>query len=313
MKVSINKYKFLGLSTAKPIATVAPATCKYKVLLQYRAAHKPMFKYQLIFSIVLLIITNCLQLQAQSNNKVKFFFNWGWNRAAYTKSTLQMQGYDYNLTLYKLKATDRPTAISYYNYLKLNRITIPQTNVRLGYYIKKNKALVLGIDHMKYIMTQNQNAKVVGAITRPGAYQKSYNTTMPITNDFLTFEHTDGLNYINLGMEHYGNVTISKSGNHNIEWILGTNAGILVPKTNVKFLDYNRTDKFHWSGLGIAAKAGLQYIWLKHIVLRTEVNTGYIYMPNIILHKTGIDGKAKQNFAYVQGNVQIGYRFSVSK
>ncbi len=304
--------KNMGLSSNSSLSTAVPATCRYKVPLQYRAAHQQQYIAQLVLCIVLFFIANSNSLQAQSTNKGKVFFSWGWNRAAYTNSTLRMQGHDYDLTLYKLKAKDRPTEISYYNYLKIDRITIPQTNARIGYFFKKNKALIFGVDHMKYVMNQNQAAKVVGDITRAGARQGIYNSTMPITEDFLTFEHTDGLNYISLGVEQNGTIAMSKSGNRNIEWILGTNAGVLVPKTNVRFLDYDRTDRFHLSGVGIAAKAGLQYMWLKHILLRTEFTAGYIYMPNIILHNRGVAGKANQNFAYLQGNVQIGYRFSLS-
>ncbi len=241
--------------------------------------------------------------------KGKMYFNWGWNRAAYTKSTLQMKGADYNLTLHKLTANDRLTPISFHNYLQIDRITIPQTNMRIGYFIKDNVALVLGIDHMKYVMNQDQTANVVGEINRPGLYKKTFNGPTQITEDFLTFEHTDGLNYVNIGIEKYHSFFTNKKRTIDIAYMYGGNVGVMIPKTNVKFLNYERTDRFHVSGFGIEAKNAVQAKFFKHWLVRTEVNAGFIDMPNIILHKTGIPGKGKQHFAFVQANWEVGYRF----
>ncbi len=262
-------------------------------------------------SFILLSTNICTAQQGQSSSykKGQFFFNWGWNRAAYTKSTLQMKGADYQLTLHKLTANDRLTPISFENYLQIDRITIPQTNMRLGYFIKDNIAVVLALDHMKYVMNQDQVARVTGEINREGVFKKTFNGEMKITDDFLTFEHTDGLNYINIGAEVYKALYKNKKKTIDISYIYGANVGVLVPKTNVKFLDYERTDRFHLSGFGIEAKNAVQAKFFKHWLLRMEGAVGFIDMPNIILHKTGVQGKGKQNFAFAQLNWQIGYQF----
>lgn len=70
----------------------------------------------------------------------------------YSNSDIHLKGTDYDLTLYKVKAHDRQSPISYYNYLKIDRITIPQTNLKLGYFINDNWAFTLNVDHMKYVM-----------------------------------------------------------------------------------------------------------------------------------------------------------------
>lgn len=242
-------------------------------------------------------------------SKGKLFANWGWNRDAFTKSDLKLKGADYDLLIKKIKANDRFTPISYINYLKLNNVTIPQTNVRLGYFITHNTAIVLGLDHMKYVMDQDQIATVVGQITRPGIYQKSYNEPTKLTQDFLLYEHTDGLNYVHIGIEKYKNQYYNPKRTIIIDYIYGANIGVLLPKTNVQFLNYERTDRYHLSGYGIQLRNALQLLFVKHIILRMEADIGYINMPNIILHKTGIPGKGKQNFGYAQLNWQIGYNF----
>ena len=67
------------------------------------------------------------------NNKGKIFVFWGGNRGYYTNSDITFRGSDYNFTLSDVEAVDKPKGwhIDYINPL---RMTIPQTNFRLGYY-----------------------------------------------------------------------------------------------------------------------------------------------------------------------------------
>ena len=88
------------------------------------------------------------------------------------------------------------------NYLNPANITIPQYNFRFGYFIKDNIDVSFGIDHLKYVLEQNQLSRISGFIENSGTiYDGVYNNTLlPISEDFLKFEHSDGLNYINFQM-----------------------------------------------------------------------------------------------------------------
>ena len=239
--------------------------------------------------------------------------SWGWNRDAYTKSTISFKGADYDFTLYKLNAHDRPTKFSYHNYLKLSRLTIPQTNLRISYFIKDNLAISFGDDHMKYVMDNGQTVRMKGVITQTGVYKGIYDGDKTVSEDFLTFEHTDGLNYLNLELEKYFEWYHSNSSRLIISGLIGGGTGVLLPKTNVKLLDYERNDRFHVSGIGLSAKAGLQATFLKHLILKMENKYGYINMPDIILHKKGIEGRAKQSFIFAELYVTIGLNFSLRR
>jgi hypothetical protein len=51
---------------------------------------------------------------------------------------------------------------------------------------------------MKYVMAQNQVANITGNINTGTPFDGVYNRTpTEITENFLMYEHTDGLNYIN--------------------------------------------------------------------------------------------------------------------
>ena len=250
----------------------------------------------------------------KSHKKGEVYFAWGWNVDAFSKSTISFKGADYNFKLYKVKAHDRPTTpINYSNYLKIDRITVPQTNFRIGYFIKDNFSVTVGLDHMKYVMDQNQTVKMKGTINAEGRFKGNYDGQQVLSPDFLTFEHTDGLNYINAEVEKYFNWHHSTSGKFLISGFAGAGAGVLVPKTNVKLLNYERNDRFHLSGFGLGFKGGIEFLFFKHLVIRFENKYGYMNMPDIILHKKGVEGKAKQSFFFAQFNGMIGASFNLGK
>ncbi len=238
------------------------------------------------------------------NKKGSGYFFWGWNRAAYSKSNISFKGADYDFKLYKVKAADRPTEISYENYLKLDRITIPQTNFRFGYFVKKGIALSLGVDHMKYVMEQDQTVSMKGNISRPGQFLGLYDGNQQLTEDFLTFEHTDGLNYANIGMEKYFPLFVRSNFWMDANW--GGGVGVLVPKTNAKLLNYERNDRFHLSGFGLDMRAGIRAVFFGGIELRADTKMGYMNMPNIVLHKKGVAGRAKQSFFFSEAFISLG-------
>ena len=136
-----------------------------------------------------------------AHKKGKFSINWGGNREKYTKSDIHFVGNDYDSTLYDVKAQDKPKGwnVSYINPTKL---TVPQTNLNLSYYISDHYSISIGFDHMKYVMTQDQVVKIGGGIGSSypeyaGVYTKDGKNTIDLSDGkFLKFEHTNGLNYI---------------------------------------------------------------------------------------------------------------------
>lgn len=131
----------------------------------------------------------------------RFFFYWGYNRAFYTHSDIHVSGINYDFTLFDAAAHDRPSPVSLKLYFSPTAFTIPQYNYRIGYYINEHWSISFGQDHMKYVMDPNQTLKVSGYISPAasekyaGDYLKTISTIPP---DFLSYEHTDGLNLFRL-------------------------------------------------------------------------------------------------------------------
>lgn len=265
-----------------------------------------------------------------AHNKGKFYFYWGGNRETYTKSDIHFTGQNYDITVQDVIADDKPKGW-HADYINPGRMTIPQTNFRMGYFINDHYNLSIGLDHMKYVMRQNQIASVNGYVNLPLTengyiYNETYTNT-PVNlltnyseNDssllppFLTFEHTDGLNYINSEFCRVDDFSklfkIANTDKFQINLTEGIGAGILYPKTNAKVLGKDRHDDFHVSGFGVSAKVGLNFTFFKHYFIQGELKGGYINMNDIRTTSENID-KASQHFLFLQRVISFGGIFTI--
>ncbi|NAW51152.1 hypothetical protein GNY06_07105 [Elizabethkingia argentiflava] len=244
--------------------------------------------------------------------KGAIFAYWGWNRAAYSNSDIRFKGADYNFMLKNVVAHDRQSDISFHNYLDPSRLTIPQTNARIAYFVKDHVALVLGLDHLKYVMDQDQKVGFSGHISDPKYANMVKNGQVDLTDEqFLSFEHTDGLNYINLGLEEYK--TLLQYKKIDLLWSYGAGAGVLLPKSNVKLFGNARSDRFHLAGFGLDARTSINMIFWNHLMARLEAKFGYINMPDIKTTLNNKPDKAFQDFVFGQVNFGIGYIFQTKK
>ncbi len=246
-------------------------------------------------------------------NKGKFFVYWGWNWASYSNSDIRFKGANYDFTLQNVKAQDRQTKFSFNDYFNPGRVTIPQTNYRIGYFFKENYTVSIGVDHMKYVMIANQDVKINGNINIGNAkYDGTYtNETINLAGDFLRFEHTDGLNYLNMEVKRFDDVSHwfgLNLENLQINLTEGVGLGILYPRTNTTLLGMERHDDFHLSGYGASIGGGLNITFLKHFFVQADLKGGYIYMPDVRTTKSSIDS-ASQSFYFFENTILIGGKF----
>lgn len=247
-----------------------------------------------------------------TNRKGQFFVYWGWNRGWFTNSDIRFLGANYDFTLQNTVAKDRQSPFSLETYFKPNLFTIPQYNVRIGYFLKHNYSISFGTDHMKYVVQPNQIVKINGRIANSGTtYDKNYaNEDITIKQGFLEFEHTDGLNYFNVDMRRYHDILDIK--NLNITFNEGFGIGGLLPRTNTTLLNNKRYDEFHLAGFGTSILASLKASFYKYFFIQTELKGGYINMPDIRTTMSEAD-KAKQHFFFTQTNILFGCNLNVKK
>lgn len=249
-----------------------------------------------------------------AHNKGKFFVSWGGNRDNFSKSDIRFKGEGYDFTLYDVVANDKPKGW-HIDYINPARMTIPQTNLRIGYFLNDHYSITIGVDHMKYVLVQNKTVTYSGNYPDAGTYgENPTNNQLTLTEDFLTFEHTDGLNYVHTEVSRFDDIStligLSNTDKFQLNVTEGIGAGLLFPKTNAKLLGNDRYDDYHVSGYGVSAKIGLNFTFFKHFYIQTELKGGYIDMPDIKTTAKDSDS-ASQNFFFFQKIISLGGIFKI--
>ena len=141
---------------------------------------------------------------------------------------------------------------------------------------------------MKYIMVEQQPATIDGYIDLKdpvsefnGVYD---NAPIYVDEDFLEFEHTDGLNYINVEIsrvDNLGDYFKWNSKKIQLNLLESFGAGVLYPKTNSTLLSKEKNDEFHLAGFGLSFKTGINLTLFDHFFVQAEFKTGYIDMSDI--------------------------------
>lgn len=250
--------------------------------------------------------------QSQSTRKGDIYFYWGWNISGYTPSTISFTGTNYDFSLENLAACNRPSPLDAKTYFSPTKFTIPQYNFRLGYFLTDKYNISFGIDHMKYVMVAYQDSRIDGYIKDTDIrYNGQYdNQPIAITPDFLKFEHTDGLNYINIELRRLDE--ISKKNKLIFNLVYGAGAGLVVPRTNVTLMSNERYDEFNVAGFGLAAMGGVHFEMFSRFFIQVETKAGYINLPNVRTTHNKSD-RAKQDFCFIQSNVVFGMKIHGKK
>lgn len=245
------------------------------------------------------------------NKKGSFYIYWGWNRSAYTKSDISFSGNSYDFKLQNVIANDRQSPFKAGLYLNPATMTIPQYNLRLGYFFMDKYEISFGSDHMKYVMKNFQTVKMDGKIENSGTpYDGNYiNHDQILDTSFLLFEHTDGLNYLNVEARRNDDLVNVKY--FNLSAFYGAGIGALVPRTNTTLLNNRRYDQFHLSGYGLGVVGGIKLNFFKYFFIKGEAKYGFIHMPDIRTTASK-DDRAKQHFFFMQYNIVFGAQFQLT-
>ena len=270
-----------------------------------------MKKFLVLFLIHLFILPASAQSEDQlqtKGNKKSIYVYWGWNWDNFSKSDINFKGADYEFTLKNVVADDKQASFDLETYFHPGKFTIPQYNFRIGYYFKENWDISFGVDHMKYVVRQNQEVEISGFISNSETiYDGIYSDDKIIIEpSFLILEHTDGLNYVNFELRHTDKFITGKTVSVSLKE--GFGIGAVIPRTNATILEKERHDKFHLAGYGLGAMIGVNITFFDKFFIQSEVKGGFIGLPDVRTTNSKID-RASQNFFYSQYNIVFGVNF----
>lgn len=247
------------------------------------------------------------------DDKHIFFFYWGYNRSAYLRSDLTMHGNGYDYELHQVFARDKPEEFDPKVYFNLFKLSIPQFNIRLGYRLNEKWALSVGYDHMKYVVQSGQDTQLTGTIDSSASieYAGTYNNApFYLTDDFLHFEHTDGLNFITIELDYVSTLWTSKNKKFWLENRSGIAPGALYPRTDVNIFGTPGPNIWNLAGGGIALRSEFRINMWKYFFIQTTGKAGLLFLPKI--QTSGLKGEyAKQNIQFIEGFWAIGANFQI--
>jgi hypothetical protein len=244
---------------------------------------------------------------AQKGKLLKgMYIQWGYNKEWYTNSTIHFRLINGdNFKIINAKAKDRPDLEAVYQ--KPGDISIPQYNYRLGFYLnnKRTRSIELNFDHIKYIVTDGQTARVKGTI---GGKSVDADSILDPSN-FLHFEHTDGGNLLHINYVQQKTLYMNTAKTRplvNLIWKLG--AGINIPRSDFTYHGDRFNNKFHISGYNISAEAGARLYISKKLFIEATGKTGYARYINALANTTTLVGnRVSHGIGYFELIGLLGY------
>jgi hypothetical protein len=260
--------------------------------------------------------------------KRMIYFSWGYNRGFHSKSDATFKTADGTFTIHDAVGRDRQSK-DILDYVIPSRIPIPQYNLRIGYQLNDHWDIVAGLDHMKWVFDNQLKYEVTGDYNHtvfvpdpsgdPALLTGLTFDQVKQTGDvrWLSFEHTNGYNYVHAGAIYKSNLFTSRNGDFKIETGIGAGAGIMVPQTTVKYhqdtwWNWQGVDnQFHVAGFGGHAEAKIQ-LGYKNFFIEPVVRGTYIKINNALVQSQG-EVLEHTPIGSIQFIVQGGYKIPIKE
>lgn len=244
-------------------------------------------------------------ISSEKPNKQKgsFYLTWGYNKDWFTRSDIHFKNTSseaYDFTIHKVRAEDRPNFDELFN----KNISIPQFMYRIGYYFKNGKiGIEGGFDHAKYILIENQVARVTGTI-----HGESLDKDTVLSSNFIRFEHTNGANFVMINLLLRDRLLVSKNNKHVVQGILKPGGGIVVPQSDVSIFGKRQNNYYHIAGYIFGVEGDLRYEAGKHFFLETGFKGVFANYLDVLAVD---EAKANHSFFAVEWLLGIGCRFAL--
>lgn len=241
---------------------------------------------------VLLAITGTICVHGQSKLG-NFYVTWGYHRDQYTRSTIHFKDTktdDYNFTLEKAKARDKPDFHDFFN----TPLTVPQYVINIGYFFAKKPewGIEVSWDHLKYVVTDNQVMHLKGEIRG-----KSYDLDTLVTPAFVHLEHTNGNNYLMVSAVRRIRLLQETHFKNHLSVLVKAGAGGLVPKTDSYIMGNHNDGPFRLSGFVVGSSVAIRYDIFRYVYVEGSVKGAFADYTSAKLYE---QGRARHTFFSAQ-------------
>jgi hypothetical protein len=185
----------------------------------------------------------------------EFFVSWGYNGDRYAKSDLHINqpslGNDF--TLVGVHARDSK-AWDVFNH----SLTVPQYNLRIGMFFNERWGIELAHDHMKWIVREDQEVRLIGTLNGAAA-----DMPLTLTPDVLRYQLNNGANPLFINLIRRVQVAGEPGRAGHVSFLAKAGGGFANPHTENSVFDQPNDKGFQFfQGWNVDAVAAVRiHIW----------------------------------------------------
>jgi len=213
----------------------------------------------------------------------ELYVSWGYNADVFKRADLHLAqpslGNDF--VLHGVRSHDQKGWTDLFH----NSLTRSQYSARVGYFFsaKQDLALELNFEHVRFLVTQDQNVRMTGTLNGARVDQ-----TVTLTEDFLRYKLNNGANFLLVNLVKRLPLVGEPSQRGSIAVLLKAGAGIGVPHpTNFVFGQAN-TPGFQFGGLDLGLEGAVRVHLFRLLYLEFAQKGIYARYSGLEIH----DGRA---------------------
>jgi hypothetical protein len=200
----------------------------------------------------------------------KYFVSWGYNGDGYTTSDIHIRqeslGNDF--TLVGVEARDSKP----WRHIIGHSLFVPQYNVRAGLFFNERWGLEVALDHMKWIVRQDQQVRMTGTLN--GA---AIDSPVTLTPDVLRYQLNNGANPIFVNVLRRVRVAGEPGRTGAVSLLAKAGGGLAVPHTeNTLFGQPNEKGFQFFHGWDADAGVALRLHVFKPFYVEAEQKVVYV-------------------------------------
>jgi hypothetical protein len=234
-----------------------------------------------------------------SSSGREYFFSWGYNGDRYSNSDIHFSqpalGNDF--TLADVEVHDSKAWTDLFSHA----ITVPQYNVRFGMFFNERWGVEVAMDHIKWIVTQDQQVRMTGTLN--GA---AVDKQVVLTPDVLRYQLNNGANPIFFNAIRRFRIAREPGRTGHVAFLAKAGAGFAVPHTENTLFDQPNDPGFQpFKGWNIDAVAAVRIHLYKPIYFEAEEKLLYARYYGVNIDR----GEARHNLKASEFTFNFGLAF----
>ncbi len=229
----------------------------------------------------------------------EYFVSWGYNGDSYTKSDLHINqpslGNDF--TLVGVQARDSKAWTELFSH----SLFVPQYNLRFGMFFNERWGLEVALDHMKWIVRQDQAVRMTGTM-----HAASVDSQVTLTPDVIRYQLNNGANPIFFNVIRRVRLAGEPGRTGYVSFLPKAGGGFAVPHTeNTLFGQPNEKGFQPFHGWNVDAAAAVRVHVYKPVYAEFEEKLLYARYFGVKIDQ----GKAAHSVKAAEFSFHVGVAF----